>query len=156
MASPPAPRPIIRTITAAETHALRHQVLWPHKSLSYVQLPDDDTGQHFGAFVHDEHHHHHHVSRPSPPVSIISLFIDDSGEARFRKFATAPSWQGRGLGSALLAHAIAAARAAGAATIWCDARESARGFYGRFGLEAEGGVFYKGEVAYRRMRRSLS
>jgi len=34
---------------------------------------------------------------------------------------------------------------------WCDARESAIGFYRRFGMQAEGERFYKGDIPYFRM-----
>jgi GNAT superfamily N-acetyltransferase len=133
----------IQPIEAAQTYALRHAVLWPDKLLAYVQLPDDDAGQHLGAFVAGELR------------AVISLFVMAGGEARFRKFATDPFWQGRGLGTALLRHTMALARAQGARTLWCDARQNTLPFYARFGLAPEGDVFYKGDVAYRRLRCSL-
>ena len=34
---------------------------------------------------------------------------------------------------------------------WCDARESAIGFYQRFGMQVQGERFYKSEVAYVKM-----
>ncbi|KAI6091539.1 GCN5-like N-acetyltransferase [Hypoxylon rubiginosum] len=138
----------VRPISAAETYALRHAVLWPDKPMSYVQLPEDLDGRHFGAFTNGD-------GKPEELVSIISLFVDDSGEARFRKFATAPEWQGRGIGSALLKYTIEAAVKLRATRIWCDARESALGFYRRFGMSGEGAVFFKGEVPYLRMSRPL-
>ena len=130
----------IRSIAPAQTYALRHAVLWPDQPLDYVKLPDDDAGQHFGAFEQDE------------LVSVISLFIGPDGVARFRKFATAPAWQGRGIGSTLLQHTIEAATTQGAHAIWCDARHNTLGFYERFGLRPEGEVFYKGPIAYVRLR----
>ncbi|MGI4738214.1 MAG: GNAT family N-acetyltransferase [Janthinobacterium lividum] len=133
----------IQSIDAAQTYALRHAVLWPDKPLAYVQLPDDDAGQHLGAFVAGELR------------AVISLFVTPDGEARFRKFATEPAWQGRGLGTALLRHTMALARAQGARTLWCDARQNTLPFYARFGLVPEGDVFYKGNVAYLRLRCSL-
>jgi GNAT superfamily N-acetyltransferase len=133
----------MQPIDAAQTYALRHAVLWPDKPLAYVQLPDDAAGQHFGAFAEDA------------LVAVISLFIGTDGVARFRKFATAPAWQGRGVGTALLRHVIARARAQGASQLWCDARQNTLPFYQRFGLAAEGGVFYKGEVPYLRLSRAL-
>lgn len=132
----------IYPIAAADTYALRHAVLWPAKPAAYVQLPDDAAGQHFGAFVDGE------------LVSVISLFSDGAA-ARFRKFATAPAYQGRGIGSQLLAYTIAAARATGAASLWCDARQGALAFYQRFGLQPEGAAFYKDGIPYRRLRLSL-
>ncbi|KAI0113144.1 hypothetical protein F4814DRAFT_420708 [Daldinia grandis] len=131
----------IRPISAKDTYALRQAVLWPNKSLSYVQLPDDLVGQHFGAFVsnsNDGDANHtgedncdscdSRDSKQNPEeslVSIISLFDDGSGAARFRKFATAQLWQGKGVGFALLSYTIEAAARKGATSIWCDARQSA-------------------------------
>lgn len=136
---------IIQAIEPAQTHTLRHAVLWPDKPLAYVQLPDDEAGQHFGAFVAGE------------LVAVISLFVDAArSEARFRKFAAHPAWQGRGIGTALLGHVLAVARARGARTIWCDARQNTLPFYQRFGLKPEGDVFYKGDLAYLRLRRALT
>ncbi|KAI1766923.1 GCN5-like N-acetyltransferase [Hypoxylon sp. FL1150] len=139
----------VRPISPEETYALRHAVLWPDKPISYVQLPEDLHGQHFGAFTNSDNE-----SNPEL-VSIISLFVDDSGEARFRKFATAPKWQGIGIGSVLLKYTIEAAVELGATRIWCDARETALGFYQRFGMSGEGAVFFKSEVPYLRMSKPL-
>ncbi|RYP56407.1 hypothetical protein DL771_011888 [Monosporascus sp. 5C6A] len=148
--SMPKQQPVtVRAISASESYALRHAVLWPHKPMSYVQLPEDAAGQHLGAFVSSD-------DGSEELVSIISLFIDGNGEARFRKFATATSWQGKGIGSALLAYTIEAAVKAGGRSIWCDARQSALPFYERFGMNSEGEVFFKGEVPYLRMSKGLT
>jgi len=157
----------IRPITPEETYALRHSVLWPDKPLSYVQLEEDFDGWHFGAFLP--------TCSDSSPVSVISVFLEGlPGESvdasvlvgRFRKFATAPEWQGRGIGTALLTHTIAYLTKAkeeggmGATQVWCDARVVAKPFYERFGMVPEGGrgrtradekVFYKGDIPYLRM-----
>lgn len=134
---------VIEPIEAAQTYALRHAVLWPDKPLAYVQLPDDEAGQHFG------------VLEGGTVVAVISLFVGAGGVARFRKFATAPAWQGKGRGSALLRHVMAVARAQGARVLWCDARQDAIPFYRRFGFVPEGGVFHKGSIAYQRLSCSL-
>ena len=133
----------IQPVTPAQTYVLRHAVLWPDKPLAYVQLPDDNAGQHFGAFVAGELR------------AVISLFITSAGEARFRKFATDLAWQGRGLGTALLRHTMQVARAQGAHTLWCDARQNTLPFYARFGLAPEGDVFYKADIPYLRLQCSL-
>lgn len=136
-------RPEIRPVAAADTYALRQQVLWPDRPLSYVQLPDDADGRHYGAFVGAE------------LVSVVSLF-GRGAEAQFRKFATHPGWQGRGIGSALLRHLLDEAARHGARRLWCDARQEKAGFYRRFGFEVEGVPFYKGPIPYVRMARGLS
>lgn len=133
----------IQPLEAAQTYALRHAVLWPDQPPAYVRLPDDAAGQHFGAVVGGELR------------AVISLFVGPDGAARFRKFATAPAWQGRGLGSALLRHVLALARAQGARSLWCDARLSTLPFYQRFGLLPAGEVFYKGDIPYQRLNCEL-
>ncbi|WP_223649967.1 GNAT family N-acetyltransferase [Hymenobacter psoromatis] len=137
--SPPPAAIIIQPLEAAQTYALRHAVLWPDKLPAYVHLPDDDAGQHFGAVVGGQLR------------AVISLFIGPDGTARFRKFATEPLWQGRGLGTALLRHVLAVARAQGAHTLWCDARHNTLPFYQRFGLLPAGEIFYKGDIPYQRL-----
>lgn len=134
---------VIQSIEPAQTYALRHAVLWPEKPLAYVQLPDDESGQHFGAF------------EDATVVAVISLFVSANGIARFRKFATAPAWRGKGRGSALLRHVMAVALAQGARVLWCDSRQEAIPFYRRFGFVPEGSVFYKGSIAYQRLSCSL-
>jgi GNAT superfamily N-acetyltransferase len=132
----------IRSISPADTYALRHQVLWPDKPLDYVKIEDDATGYHFGA------------CRAEELLSVISLFINGE-EARFRKFATHPDFQGQGLGTALLQHVFGEARRQGVRRIWCDARQDSAGFYACFGLQPESAVFYKGPIPYVRMGASI-
>ncbi|TGE22017.1 GNAT family N-acetyltransferase [Hymenobacter aquaticus] len=132
----------IRPISAPDTYPLRHQVLWPAKPYAYVRVENDAAGAHFGAFVHGQ------------LVAVISLFVEGS-EARFRKFATYPAYQRQGIGSALLGRVLEVARQRGARRLGCDARQEASGFYQRFGMAAEGPVFYKGDIPYQRMRLAL-
>lgn len=134
--------PTIRPIKPADTYPLRHSVLWPDKPAAYVQLPEDADGHHYGTFVGDE------------LVAVISLFINGTA-ARFRKFATRPDKQGRGIGTALLNHTFAEARRLGATTIGCDARLSAAPFYQRFAMQPAGDVFYKGTIPYQRYETAL-
>ncbi|KAJ7065829.1 hypothetical protein C8F01DRAFT_752889 [Mycena amicta] len=76
---------------------------------------------------------------------------------RFRKFACEPAYQGRGIGTQLLQHAVAVARTELDGTLlWCDAREATRAWYERRGLTAFGDMFYKGSVKYMRMKMALT
>jgi len=134
--------PLIKAITPEVTYALRHQVLWPDKPLDYVKIAEDADGYHLGAFRQDD------------LVAVISLFVSGV-EARFRKFATRPDCQRRGIGSQLLRHVFEEARRLGATRIWCDARQDSAAFYARFGMRPEGEIFYKGPVAYVRMACAL-
>ncbi|EJU00560.1 hypothetical protein DACRYDRAFT_80768 [Dacryopinax primogenitus] len=160
---------LIRPISPSSTHALRHKVLWPHKPLSYVILEEDDHGWHFGAFLSS-------ATEGEVPISVISCFLEPLPEegvlssdldqsklprtGRFRKFATDPMYQGKGVGSALLKHVLdfltrpellganveddpetgvtpsSEEGGKGCVRVWCDARWDARGFYERFGMRA--------------------
>lgn len=136
---------LIRSILPEQTYALRHAVLWPDKPLDYVKVDNDFEGYHFGVFLPT-------TEQPEPavddkPIAVISLFVTGP-VARFRKFATHPDWQGRGIGKALLHHTFAEARRLGADQIWCDARLTATDFYRQFGMSVEGDIFYKGPIAY--------
>lgn len=124
-------------IDAAATYPLRHSVLWPDKPIDYVRLDEDEWGHHYGTYLDDE------------LVAVISLFVVNTA-ARFRKFATRPDQQNRGLGTLLLQHVFNEAHRLGATTISCDARLSAAPFYQRFGMQPTGDVFYKGTIPYQR------
>ncbi|MEZ4905642.1 MAG: GNAT family N-acetyltransferase [Spirosomataceae bacterium] len=134
---------MIRVITPSETYPLRQQVLWPHKPLDFVKVPEDNTGLHFGYFADDE------------LVSVISLFINTQKIARFRKFATLFAFQKKGFGSQLLQYTFQEAIQQGAVQIGCDARLEAAPFYQRFGMKQEGTIFYKQEIPYIRMSKLL-
>ncbi|GAA4414087.1 GNAT family N-acetyltransferase [Nibrella viscosa] len=130
--------PGIQIIPAEATYPLRHQVLWPDKPLDYVKIEEDAAGFHYGAFIGPE------------LVAVISLFVNE-GVARFRKFATHPDYQRQGIGTQLLNRVIDEARAQGAHTLWCDARQETAAFYRKFGMAVEGDVFYKGAIPYNKM-----
>ncbi len=126
-------------ITAAQTWDLRHRVMWPHKPLAYVIVPNDEQGQHWGLWLDDE------------LISVVSLFVEGSS-AQFRKFATDTTHQGKGYGTLLLKRLIAEAKQQHIQTLWCHARCSASTFYQGFGLQVVGEVFVKDEIAYCKMQ----
>ncbi|NVJ48675.1 MAG: GNAT family N-acetyltransferase, partial [Cytophagia bacterium] len=101
----------IQPITPEQTWELRHKVLWPHQTLDYVKIANDDEGLHFGYFVDGK------------LVSIISGFLNPSSkDAQFRKFATLHEYQGKGYGSQLLSHLMDELISLGSTRIWCNAR----------------------------------
>lgn len=128
----------IREITLEQALPVRHNVLWPNKPLEFCMVDGDENGIHFGAYF------------DGSIVSTASIYIS-SNEARLRKFATLASYQGQGIGTAILGYILKYLREKGITYFWCDARESAIGFYQRFGLDTEGERFYKSDVAYFRM-----
>lgn len=109
---------------------MRQAVMYPQENISFVQLDDDEAGQHWGLYLADE------------LVSVISLF-DKNGSIQFRKFATKTERQGMGYGTALLQHVMEWARANGKKNIWCNARLTATGIYKKFGMRAVGKTWQK-------------
>ncbi|TEB27389.1 hypothetical protein FA13DRAFT_1691398 [Coprinellus micaceus] len=169
-----------RVIDADQTVALRHLVLWPDAPISHVLLPEDDTGIHIGAFIPSAGN-----QVPVAVISLFQqpLPIDNDAEAptaepgeavpatpetvsstsephkvavRFRKFACDPCRQGQGIGSALLDYSATLAREKLATSvIWCDARISTAPWYQKRGFLPFGKTFYKSDVEYIRMKRSV-
>ncbi|MFD1747528.1 GNAT family N-acetyltransferase [Rhizobium helianthi] len=135
------PNVTIREIAAQDTLDIRQAVLWPDRQRADLILAEDAEGTYFGAFMGDD------------LIGVISLFRTPDG-VRFRKFATLASWQGKGIGSALLLHSLAWARSIGATRIWCDARVSAAPFYARLGFTAKGDAFEKIGLLYTVMDRA--
>ena len=83
-------------------------------------------------------------------VGVASVY-EHSRSVRLRKFAVDENYQGKGIGSALLVHAINQAKVNKASMFWCDAREDAIEFYKRFGLKVNGSKFYKSGIPYFKM-----
>ncbi|WP_461537054.1 GNAT family N-acetyltransferase [Spongorhabdus nitratireducens] len=121
-----------------ETIPLRHAVLWPEKAPEFCHVEGDKDAWHFGAF---------HAGRL---VSVASVY-PDGDSARLRKFATATGLQGQGIGTRMVEHILSELKRNGFSRFWCDARESAMGFYQRFGMKPYGERFYKSDVPYFKM-----
>lgn len=129
-------------LSGEETLPVRHKVLWPNESPEFCRVTGDDDAFHFGIMI-DEN-----------IVCVASIYID-ANRARLRKFATLPSFQGHGVGSFMLEHVITTLQKQGITYLWFDARESAIGFYRRFGFSTNGERFYKKEVSYFKMHAYL-
>jgi predicted GNAT family N-acyltransferase len=129
-------------ITWKETIPIRHEVLWPEKELSFCKVDGDEHAMHYGAIADEK------------LVCVASVYIG-SDSARLRKFATLKEYQNRGIGSAVLRHILTDASKLQVRYFWLDARESAEGFYNRFGFEKNGGRFLKSEVQYFKMSKTL-
>ena len=125
----------IKRIRAEETWNIRHQVMWPDKSLSYIQLENDEDGQHYGLYVNNQ------------LTSVISLFLEE-GVAQFRKFATRKIHQGNGYGSLLLNEIIHLLKGQDVIKIWCNARKDKSDYYKKFGLKTTNQTFEKGGIEY--------
>jgi GNAT superfamily N-acetyltransferase len=95
--------------------------MWPNEPFSFVQLPEDPEGVHYGLFV------------KKVLTAIVSVFTEGK-EAQFRKFATLDSQQGKGYGTALINYMIDQLIAKGIEKVWCNARVNKTDFYNRFGM----------------------
>ena len=133
---------MIRTISAAETIALRWPVLRPGFPRETASFDGDDAPGtlHFGAFVGDR------------LVGVASIYLVPCPEKitaqpgvspafQLRGMATLPEVRGAGFGKALLDACVAAARENGAAILWCNARTSAADFYAKNGWRIVGAEF---------------
>jgi len=132
----------VRTTTWQQTIPLRHSVLWPDQKPEFCHVDGDNDALHFGAFVGKK------------LVCVASVYLS-SNKARLRKFATDMRYQNQGIGSMMLKHIIQHLQKTPAEYFWCDARESALGFYQRFGMLKCSERFYKVDVAYFRMEVAL-
>lgn len=118
--------------------------MWPNKPFDYIKLEADEKGRHYGLFVNKE------------LVSVISLFIDEKDmDAQFRKFATLASYQGKGYGTALIKHLFSELAPLNVERIWCNARIHKAEFYERFGMTQTEETFFKGEIEYVVMKKSV-
>lgn len=128
----------IREISLEEALPVRHKVLWPDKPVEFCLVEGDENGLHIGAEVDDK------------VVCVASIYIKE-GQARLRKFATCSDFQGRGIGTAVIAFTLEQLKTKGVDYFWCDARETAIGFYQRFGMTVSGERFIKSDVPYFKM-----
>ncbi|MEL0659463.1 GNAT family N-acetyltransferase [Psychromonas arctica] len=125
-----------------DTILVRHQVLWPDKPPEFCRVEGDEQALHFAVMSNQQ------------TVCVASLYLDNN-TARLRKFATLSAFQGKGVGTFMINYLIDNLKLQGINYLWFDARESALGFYQRFGFDKTGELFYKSDVAYYRMSKSL-
>ena len=127
----------IREISAEEAHPLRRAVLRGGDPASDVRYPQDDQP---GSF-------HLGVEVDGELIGIASFSPADTPYRtgvrawQLRGMAIAPEFQGQGLGGALLAEAADRIRADGAHVLWCNARDTAIGFYDGLGFIVHGDGF---------------
>ncbi|HUR77756.1 MAG TPA: GNAT family N-acetyltransferase [Acidimicrobiales bacterium] len=129
--------PDIRQIAADETHPLRRAVLRDGHADAVVQFPEDDDPATF----------HLGAQRDGQVVAVATF---SPAETRFRSgvrawqlrgMAVDPAHQGQGLGALVVAAAVDRIRAEGAHVLWCNARDTALGFYDGLGFIVHGEGF---------------
>ena len=129
-------------LSTEEVLPIRHTVLWPEKPLDFCKVKGDEEALHFGVLHNDN------------LVCVASIYINKNS-ARLRKFATLVPFQGQGLGSSLLKHIFDILKKQEVTHFWCDARVESAGFYAKLGLKTKGAQFYKSELPYIIMEKSL-
>jgi len=128
----------IRTLAAAETIELRQVILRPGLPRETAIFTGDEAqaSRHFGAFCEGRLvgvATIHGAPAPARPSSEIAYQV--------RGMATVPEARRQGVGGALLAACVEAARRAEARWLWCNARTPAVPFYARHGFAIVGEVF---------------
>lgn len=128
----------IQQITAEQTRILRQRILRPHQTPEQCHYECDDHPQtfHLGAFADGE-------------LIAISSFLyqpqeklpEPDSQYRIRGMATLLDYRGQGIGRALLDAGLERIAKRSAKLIWCNARESAFGFYEKAGFETLGELF---------------
>lgn len=114
-------------------------MLRPHGTLNdcIFKGDDDDLTFHLGAFVEGK------------LVSVASFYFENHDlftakhphQYRLRGMATLNDHRGQGLSSALLKTAFPLIKGNQCTLLWCNARESAEGFYKQVGFEPHGEIF---------------
>lgn len=124
-------------LTAEGCYDLRRRVLRAGTPSGGVAFAEDDTP---GVF-------HLGVDADGTLVGVATCFPSATPwragrpAAQVRGMAVDRAWQGRGIGRALLDEALARVRAEGIEVLWANARDSALGFYERFGMQVVGDGF---------------
>jgi ribosomal protein S18 acetylase RimI-like enzyme len=133
----------IEQIRPELTWQLRRDILYPEGIKQNMGLPQDDHGVHFGAF------------KDNKLVGVVSLFQTGT-DFQFRKLAIDPSTQKMGVGSSLLQYIIDYAKENNGERMWCNARDTAFGFYLKAGFTFTGEVFTKGSINYEIMEKVIT
>jgi phosphoribosylformimino-5-aminoimidazole carboxamide ribotide isomerase len=134
---------IIEQIAPENTWRLRRDVLYPNQKMFEMEMAEDTDGIHFGAFKDDK------------LAGVISLF-NKGADFQFRKLAVDPSVQNMAIGSALLKQVIDHARENGGTRIWCNARDSAYGFYLKAGFKHTDEYFTRNGYNYNIMEKTIT
>ena len=140
---------MIRLISAAETHGLRHRVLRPHQDISAMSWLGDESPQcfHFGFINNDMIVGIATIFKNPIQNSSQKISVNPTGLGfQLRGMATSPEIREKGIGRKLIEACVAKAQENDASYIWCDARVSALGFYQKMGFQIVSAEFVKPEA----------
>jgi ribosomal protein S18 acetylase RimI-like enzyme len=119
-------------VEVGRTRDLRARVLRPGVPLDQVGFPGDDGPGTVHLAAEDDE---------GAVVGIVTLIPDGDRSVRLRSMAVDPALQGGGVGRLLVDAAVERLRAAGMQRVWCNARDTAIGFYERLGWTVTGPGF---------------
>jgi GNAT superfamily N-acetyltransferase len=129
----------VEVVGAADTYDLRRRVLRGGRPDAEVAFPEDGRPGAFHLAVRSEEGGH---------IVAVATFSPEPAPSRpgrravhLRGMVVAQRWQYHGVGRLLLEAAIARLRQDGVEVLWANARDSALGFYQRFGMEVVGEGF---------------
>jgi predicted GNAT family N-acyltransferase len=126
----------IKPITAQQARVIRGPILRPGYPPERTIFPGDDAPdtRHMGAFERGYLVGIATVLHQQPP----ELDTTDSTLWRLRGMATLTEVRGKGYGADLVRACLTYVATQRGSWLWCDARESARGFYEHLGFEVRG------------------
>lgn len=128
----------IQAVSPSVVRPLRQRVLRPHQTLQEMIYDGDDSPQTI------------HLAAANPASAILavaSLYRSphpvqpEPGDWQLRGMAVAPECAGRGLGKRLVEDAKRRIAERAGRRIWCNARQTAQGFYLRQGFATQGERF---------------
>ena len=125
----------IEQIRPELTWRLRQRVLYPESKLYEMEMEEDNHGYHFAAF------------KDNDIIAVVSLFNKDT-DWQFRKFAVDAGVQNMGIGKTMLQHITDFSITGGGTRLWCNARDTAIGFYLKYGFSHTGRLFSKNGFNY--------
>lgn len=133
---------LIKSAPLKDVLEMRREVMYPAFSIEQVRLKDDEEGNHLGLYIDGK------------LIAVISVFVR-SNIMQFRKFATKEAYQGKGYGTVLLEYVMKLAKDRGCASIWCNARVSAKRFYEKFGMQVTGNTWLQDGHEFIKMEKQL-
>jgi GNAT superfamily N-acetyltransferase len=151
---------LVEEVEAEATHDLRWRILRSRRAGAPVVFPEDARAGAFHVAVRDVDE----TGAGSGAILAVASFIPEETPYRpgrtavhLRGMAVDEPSQHHGLGRLLVTTVIERLRRDRAAVLWCNARDSAIGFYSRLGFEVVGDGFVLPEsgVAHHVMLRDL-
>lgn len=127
---------IIKQISAKETYPLRIEILRKGIAINYTFLEDKlDSSIHLGAYINKQ------------CIGIVTLIKKDlpnttnKNSYQLRGMAIASSYQNKGIGEKIISESFRVVQNNSSNFIWCNARQSAIGFYSKVGFQIKGEAF---------------